>query len=924
MIAHLLLALTVQNPAGVQWPAVGADGRIAYERHGDLYVQLPGQNARRVTSGVAIDRQPVWLPGDDALVFVSDRAGTADLWRVSIAGGELRQLTATPDADSEPAIASDGRIVFVRGSGNTDLYVFEADSARRLVATPAVERSPSVSRDGVVAFSSLRDGRRQLKTIRIDGTQERTVLSDPAAEHPAWSPDGKQIAFLAATGRRAVMVTGPDGSYVNTISTRRGRPIWLPRGDSLLIAELLPDNAGYNGDPDRNDRDTERDLAFDGQLWRIVAPVAPDAGNTIALAGEFNDSSKLEYFDRAVQRVARNYYSTRDQSDARARWNQLAAESRGRVAAAESRRDLDQLIHDLVQKRPPLRVEASGRAGVSSAHPLATEAGLEMLRKGGNVVDAAVAVSFALGVVEPDASGVGGYGQMLINIAGMEKPALIEFMSRAPEEATANNPALADPNLASPALAIVPGTVDGMWRAWQRYGSRKVTWAQLLEPAIRLAEQGFILDDAFPTTLRREQQEYLKHESTRALFFRDGRPLAPGDTLRNPDLAWTLKQIAQGGADAFYRGEIARRMIADLRPKGNAMSLRDLSRYYAEWRDPVVSTYRGHEIFSSAPPVSGGATLAAQLNLLENFKPNGAPANDAATAHAMIEAWRLTPRSRIADPGLWAVDISAALSKDTARARWSCFFSSTRAVRPRELEARPDSARGNRCPTSTTTDSSREQEDSVGDCDLSVFDRACRATGTTAFAVADSEGNMVAVTQTLGTWGGNFYVTPGLGFIYNDKLRSYGGGADGFGARLPFARHGSTIAPTLVFRGVGTDRKPLLAAGAAGNAWITAAVYQIVAGVIDQNIGPQQALELPRFLPGSQTGADGAPESLVQIEAGFSPAVLQQLEQIGHRFNIISLPGELRMGYGAAVMVQNGKVRAGGDPRRSGAGGTIK
>jgi gamma-glutamyltranspeptidase len=433
-----------------------------------------------------------------------------------------------------------------------------------------------------------------------------------------------------------------------------------------------------------------------------------------------------------------------------------------------------------------------------------------------------------------------------------------------------------------------------MWRAWQRYGSKKLKWADLLEPAIRLAEQGFILDDAFPTTLRREQTQYLKNESTRTLFFRNGKPLAAGDTLRNPDLAWTLKQIAQGGADAFYRGEIARRMVADLRSKGNAMNARDLARYYAEWRDPVSTTYRGHTVFSSAPPATGGALLAGQLNLLENFANPKLPTEDAASAHAFIEAWRLAPRNRIADPGLWPVDISASLSKDTARARWSCFFNPARATRPNDLQARPDSAGARRCPNAAADASnSRNEESPEGECAVSNLDRECRSTGTTAFAVADADGNMVATTQTLGTWGGNFYVTPGLGFIYNDKLRSYGNAPDGYGARLPNARHGSSLAPTLVFKGVGPARKPLLAVGAAGNAWINSAVYSVVTGVIDHGMGPQQALEQPRVLPGSRTGANGETESVIEIESGFSPNVLKQLEAIGHRFNFVSLPGEV-------------------------------
>jgi gamma-glutamyltranspeptidase len=193
-------------------------------------------------------------------------------------------------------------------------------------------------------------------------------------------------------------------------------------------------------------------------------------------------------------------------------------------------------------------------------------------------------------------------------------------------------------------------------------------------------------------------------------------------------------------------------------------------------------------------------------------------------------------------------------------------------------------------------------------------------------AAADADGNVVAVTQTLGTWGGNFYVSPGLGFLYNDKLTSYGTDPNSYGARIPYARHGSTLAPTIVFRGTGSERRPILAVGAAGNQWITSAVYQTLVGVVDFGLGPQQALELPRFIPSGGRGAGPGTgrQLMVDIEDGFSPDVMKRLQAMGYEFNRISVRGELRMGYGAAVVIGNGVVTAGADPRRSGAAGAVK
>jgi gamma-glutamyltranspeptidase/glutathione hydrolase len=338
----------------------------------------------------------------------------------------------------------------------------------------------------------------------------------------------------------------------------------------------------------------------------------------------------------------------------------------------------------------------------------------------------------------------------------------------------------------------------------------------------------------------------------------------------------------------------------------------------------VESSYRGYTFFSSAPPVSGGAELAAKLNLLEQY-PNPKPyEDDAGTLHAMIAAWQLVPstRNRIADPGLWPVTTEPFTNKDTARARWAC-FDPNKAINPATL--RGDSLSCARPGTKTAS----IQLDRPPACESHGYDAdqaaSCRSSGTTAFTVADADGNVVAATQTLGTWGGNFYVTPGLGFLYNDKLASYGTNPTAYGARLPFARHGSTIAPTIVFQGVGANRHPVMALGAAGNAWITSAVYQVLTGMIDQHLDPQAALELPRFLiSGGFGGRSGqAAGATVQLEDGFAPDVIDRLQALGYRTQIVSLPGELREGYGAAVRIEHGRVTAGADPRRAGTAGAV-
>jgi gamma-glutamyltranspeptidase/glutathione hydrolase len=937
----LALALVLQTAAsarsvppstGARGPVYSADGRLAVAIHGDLWMRAPGGSWTQLTSGVEWDREPAWSPDGGSLYFASNRAGGFDLWVLRVgsrgADGEPRRLTSDPDDESSPAPLADGRVAFVRGRrGNARVYTLAADgSTARLTKSEVAQRWPTASRDGQrLAWVESSENGSRIRWRAIGASGDSTIVVDAAAEHPAWSPTGDRLSYTIAGARGGgVYVTPIDGRYTNLVSARVAESAWSPDGKSLTLAEVDDSNVGYNGDPDRvGDRD-DNTLAAGGALWTIDAPEPVDAGLARQAGAPVDRAAfNAQAFDELWERQARLYYSGADAAPRRARWETLRAKYRPRALAAPDDSTLRAVLHEMLREHPPYRQAATGRAAVSSAHPVATAAGVEILARGGNVVDAAVAVSFALGVVEPDASGVGGYGQMLVYEKGFADPRLIEFMTRVPEKGGLDNSSLlVNGRLPGegPVLANVPGTVAAMHLAWSRWGSGKVAWADLLAPAIRAARDGFVVSDGLATTLATEREHFMKYEGSRKLFFRNGEPLRAGDTLKNPDLAWTLEQIAKGGADAFYKGEIAHRIVDDLSAKGNAMQLSDLARYYAADREPVSGTYRGYTLFSSAPPVSGGASLVATLNLLEQVPSPKPYPDDAATLHAMISAWQLVPssRGRIADPGLWPTDVQPFTSKDTARARWRCFDPS-HALSPSALFA------GEMKCGEGTKAASRVGLTRPPACEAHGYDADstshCHAAGTTAFVVADADGNVVAVTQTLGTWGGSFYVTPGLGFVYNDKLASYGTNPDAYGARLPFARHGSTIAPTIVFQGTGAQRRPAMALGAAGNAWITSAVYQVLEGMVDQRLDPQAALELPRFLIGGRGGRGGG--ASVQLEDGFSPAVMARLDSLGYETRVISLMGELRMGYGAAIRIENGRVTAGADPRRSGAAGAV-
>jgi gamma-glutamyltranspeptidase len=905
-----------------------------------LWVVAKSGEWTRVTSGAAWDREPAWSADGQTLFFSSDRAGNFDIWSISVASpnAEPTRVTSSPLPESDPAVARDGRVYFVRGRlGAATLWSHDVNgSEARVTKDRAVETSPAISLDGSkLAWISAAEGSRKIRMRALDSGKDSDVLTDARVDRIAWSPAGDRLSFTAAGTRGGVYVTPIDGRYVNVVSTRHAESAWNPDGKTIALADIPANEAipavSYNGDPDRTgDREANLLASSNGKLWTIDAPTAPDQrlAEQKSLPVVDRAQHNADAFDQVWNRTAQLYYSTADATARRAQWEALKTKYRPRAIAASSDDQLKSVIHDLLREHPAYRQSATGRAAVSSANPVATAAGVEMLAKGGNVVDAAVAVSFALGVAEPDASGVGGYGQMLVYQKGMDRPQLIEFMTRVPEDASMTPPGPGTPRAEGPQVVNVPGTVAAMYLAWQKYGSKKIPWADLLQPAIRAARDGYVVTEGLATTLETERDQFLKSEAARNLFFRDDQPRHVGDTIRNPDLAWTLEQIAKGGADAFYRGEIARRIVTDLHAKGNPMKLTDFSRYYAAERVPITSTYRNYTLFAPSPPVSGGAELAAKLNMLELYPSPKPYTDDAGTLHAMIEAWQLIPstRNRIADPGMWPTNIEPFTNKDTARIRWRCFDPSKALT---SAAVRGDTLL---CAGPGKKTASIER-DVPPECLAHGYDYPsnlpCRSTGTTSFSIADADGNIVATTQTLGTWGGNFYVTPGLGFLYNDKLTPFFGDANAYGARLPFSRGGSTITPTIVFEGTGKSMRPAMAFGAAGNEWITPAVYQVFVGMADQHLDPQAALELPRFsvngLGGGGRGGANAQASgpLVRIEDGFSPEVMKRLEEMGYRLQLVSLPGELREGYGSAVKIEKGKVTAGADPRRAGAAGAV-
>jgi gamma-glutamyltranspeptidase len=761
------------------------------------------------------------------------------------------------------------------------------------------ELQPSVSPDGKrVAYVSDRgteDGDVDLwvADLTAPGTRAHTQVTRVRGEEasPSWAPDGSRIAFFGVRdGVAGVWVTTIDPAARPVegpvlVSRTGGTPAWSPDGRRIAIADLPPVEPAYNGNPLRNQDDAPPLFADAYRLRFVDAPLPADSGARTVALPRASSGRYAAAFDRVWETLRRLYYA---EGQSATQWVALRDKYRAAAGAAKDDGQLETVVDQMIAEQPPIkRAITSSRAVVVSGHPLASRAGAEALESGGNIVDAAIAVSFALGVVEPDASGIGGDGMAVLYLRGMSEPVVIDYKDQAPGHATRDHPLLQRASPDGPAAANIPGVVAGLDFLYRTYSSGKMGWSDLIAPAIRHAEEGYPLDATLPTTIAEGRRYFSKYPAAASIYLPEGRVPAAGQRFVNKDYAATLRTIAAEGASSFYRGAIARRIADDMAQNGGLITLDDLAQYRAIERRPLAGEYRDYRVFSAPPPVATGAALIETLQILQNYPAARGTAyvRDPGFLHHAIESWKVRDTGpRIADPALWDVPLGSHLEPSHAAALFKRIDPS-KASRP----AAPPGEGG-------------------------TPERIGR--GTTAFAVADADGNMIAVTQTLSTWGGTFYVSRGLGFLYNNHLRFNAGTAPG--RFLPLARSSSTSVPTLLFKktadGPGV---PALAVAAAGNNWIPASVYNIILNVVDARMPAQAAIEAPRFLIGRDP-ADPA-VTRVQIEDRIPRAVLQDLAGRGHRFQKIGRKGEVRYGYAAAIVVDSERreVHAGAEPRRS-------
>jgi gamma-glutamyltranspeptidase/glutathione hydrolase len=541
----------------------------------------------------------------------------------------------------------------------------------------------------------------------------------------------------------------------------------------------------------------------------------------------------------------------------------------------------------------PAREPVRGRHGmVASTNEIASRVGVEIMKRGGNAVDAAIAVGFALAVTHPAAGNLGGGGFMMIRLKNGRTTA-IDYREMAP--AAAHRDVYLDKNgnliegeggsLVGYRAAGVPGTVRGMELALKKYGSGKLTWSQLLEPARQLAANGFTVTYSLARSLHGSREYLSQYPETKRIYLRNGKFYQEGELFRQPELAATFARLQRFGPNEFYEGETARLIAADMKRHHGLMTLEDLRGYVAKERTPLRGNYRGHEIISMPPPSSGGAVLIEMLNILEGFDLAKLDASSSDRYHLMAEAMRRAFADRaeyMGDSDFVKVPVAGMIDKAYA-ARLRSTINTDRASTSAEVRAgRP---------------AGYESEE------------------TTHFTIVDGEGNAVANTYTLNNSYGSAAMAKGTGLLLNDEMDDFAakpGTPNLYGliqgernAVAPRKRPLSAMTPTIVLR---KDGSFWFTVGSPGGPTIINTVLCVITNVIDYDMNIQQAMDAPRI------HHQWLPDELVGEPSGFSSDTQRALTGRGHTL------GKLRyLGDAEGIMIEEKTgVRLGAtDPRRS-------
>jgi len=514
----------------------------------------------------------------------------------------------------------------------------------------------------------------------------------------------------------------------------------------------------------------------------------------------------------------------------------------------------------------------------ASAQPLASQAGVEILKQGGNAVDALVATAFALGVVEPNASSIGGGGFMTIKMANQPQGITIDFRETAPAAATAKiyyhgKKKFSELTHAGPYSVGVPGVPAGLALALKKYGA--FTLAQVLQPAIRYARNGFTVSDKLAGMIVDAYEIISQNPGSAALYLdENGLPLSAGKIIKNPQLAATMEKLAVRGVQCFYKGEIAHAIAKEMEQQKGLLTPSDLARYKAIERKPVKGVYRGYEILSTAPPSGGGTHLVELLNILNGYNLKNLGHNSVPYIHLLAEGLKICladKAANMADPAFYSVPVKKLTSIKYAA-------SLRKFINP-----------------------NRARFDYKAQCMLSR-----ESNSTTHISVIDKDGNMAALTQSINHWFGSGITVEGTGILLNNHLADFSSKAGLPNSIEPFKRPVSSIAPTLVLK----DGKPFMSIGTPGGSRIIGALAQIIVNIIDFHMPIDAAIEAPRVHAFKKT---------LHLEGRIPEDVVKGLEKLGHKVKIHkNFDNYFGGAQGIVIDPKTHQLHGGADSRRDG------
>lgn len=531
---------------------------------------------------------------------------------------------------------------------------------------------------------------------------------------------------------------------------------------------------------------------------------------------------------------------------------------------------------------------------VVSAHTLASEAGLNILKKGGNAVDAAVATAFAISVVEPFSAGIGGGGFLLLRESQTGEIKALDFREWAPRLARRNmfldsqgKPRL-DASKNGYLAAGVPGTVAGLYEVQRRYG--KISWQEILEPAIKLADRGFIVSQLFVLELQRHEKQVLNNPAARAVFTNNGKAYTPGEVLIQTDLANTLKNIAKD-PQSFYTGNIAKAIAADMVKNNGIITLEDLKTYHPTWRSPLCDNFRQYHICSMPPPSSGGVHLLQILHIIGNTNIKSWGRYNPDTLHLMIEAMRIAYADRskyLGDPKFVKVPVAALTNSNYGK------------YRRQQIDMKQATPLQKLQPVDAET--------------LKRFSQNHEATDTSHLTVVDKQKNVVSLTFTINGRFGAGVIVPGTGILLNNEMDDFaiapnvpnlfglvGGDANSIApGKIPL----SSMTPIIVTE----NNKLRLAGGSPGGSTIITTMLQILLNILVDNMDANAAVKAPRF------HHQWLPDELLVEKDGFDAATLTELRRRGHKIAEVKSWGNANV----IVVTPDGDLEGAADPRGEG------